>query len=129
MFFSINAIDHFVDMSVQDNKYMDPFDRHIGIRIEKKDKVDKPLENYSSSRLDKAFEKENPEEFLNLLELVLENPPSSFTTPLVEPKLLENKASHIKDAYLEETGSIPIFLPALLTNEQIKNHVNHGCNI
>ena len=59
-------------MSAQDNKYMDPFDMHIGTRIEKMDKVDKPLENYSSSRFDEAFEKEDPEEFLNLLELALE---------------------------------------------------------
>ena len=61
--FSINTIDHFMDLSVQDNKYVDPFNRHIGIGIEKKDKVDKPLENYSSSRLDEAFEKEDPKEF------------------------------------------------------------------
>ena len=27
--FSINAIDRFVDVSVQDNKYVDPFDRHL----------------------------------------------------------------------------------------------------
>ena len=53
---------------------MDPFDRHIGIRIEKNDKVDKSLKSYSSSRLDEAFEKEDSEEFLNLLELALENP-------------------------------------------------------
>ena len=117
--FSINAIDRFVDLSVQDNKYVDPFDRHIGIGIEKKDKVDKSLESYSSSRLDEAFEKEDLEEFLNLLELVLENPPSFFTPSLVEPKLLENKVSPIKEVYLEEVGSTPIFLPTLLTDEQV----------
>ena len=61
-------------MSVQDNKYMDPFDMHIGIRIEEKDKVDKPLESYYNFWLDEAFEKEDPEEFLNVLELALENP-------------------------------------------------------
>ena len=72
--FFINAIDRFVDLSVQDNKYVDPFDRHIGTGIEKKDKVDKSLESYSSSRLDEAFEKKDPKEFLNLLELALENP-------------------------------------------------------
>ena len=29
-YFFINAIDCFVDLSVQDNKYVDPFDMHIG---------------------------------------------------------------------------------------------------
>ena len=52
--FFINVIDRFVDLSVQENKYVDPFDRHIGTRIEKKDKVDKPLENYSNFRLDES---------------------------------------------------------------------------
>ena len=47
--FFINAIDRFVDLSLQDNKYVAPFDIHIGTRIEKKDKVDKYLEIYSSS--------------------------------------------------------------------------------
>ena len=112
-----------MDLSVQDNKYVDPFDRHIGTRIEKMDKVDKPLENYSSSRLDEAFEKEDPEVFLNLLELTLENPPSSFTPSLVEPKPLENKVSPIKEAYLEEICSTPIFLPTLLTDEQVDHEV------
>ena len=69
----------------------DPFDKQIGIGIEKKDKVDKSLESYSSSRLDEAFEKKDPEEFLNLLELTLENPPSSFTPSLIEPKPLKIK--------------------------------------
>ena len=63
-YFSINAIDRFVDLSVQDNKYVDPFDRHIGTRIEKKDEVDKPLESYFIFRLDEAFEKEDIEELL-----------------------------------------------------------------
>ena len=87
--FSINAIDRFVDMSLQDNKYVDSFDMYIDTRTEKNDKVDKSLESYSRSRLDEAFEKEDPEEFLNLLELALENPPSSFTTSFVEPKPLK----------------------------------------
>ena len=47
--FFIIVIDRFVDFSVQDNKYVDPFDMHIGTGIEKKDKVDKSLESYSSS--------------------------------------------------------------------------------
>ena len=96
---------------------------HMGTGIEKKDKVDKSLESYSSSRLDEAFEKEDLEEFLNLLELALENPPSSFTPSLVEPMPLENKVSPIKDAYLEEAYSKPIFLPTLLTEEQVDNEV------
>ena len=71
--------------------------------------------------MDEAFEKEDPEEFLNLLELALEKPPSSFTTSLVEPKLLENKVSPIKEAYLEEVCSKPIVFPTLLTDEQVDN--------
>ena len=67
-------------MSVQDNMYMDPFDMHIGTRIEKKDKFDKPLETYSISQLDDAFEKEDPKEFLNLLKLTLKNPFIFFYT-------------------------------------------------
>ena len=121
--FFINAIDPFVDVSVQDNKYVDPFDKHIGTGIEKKDKVDKPLKSYSSSQLDEAFEKEDPEEFLNLLELALENPPFSFIPSLIEPKPLEYKVSPINDAYLEEACSKPIFLPTLLTDEQVDNEV------
>ena len=112
-----------MDLSLQDNKYVAPFDIHIGTRIEKKDKVDKSLESYSSSRLDEAFEKEDPKEFLNLLELALENPSSSFIPSLVKPKLLENKVSPIKEAYLEEAYSTPIFLPTLLTDEQVDNEV------
>ena len=98
---------------------MDPFDKHIGTGIEKKDKVDKSLESYSRSRLDEAFEKEDPEEFLNLLELALENPQYFFTSSLVEPKFLENKVSPIKEAYLEEVCSKPMSLPTLLTDEQV----------
>ena len=98
---------------------MDPFDKHIGTGIEKKDKVDKSLESYSSSRLDEAFKKKDPEEFLNLLELALENPPSFFTPSLIELKPLENKVSPIKKAYLEEVCSKPMSLPTLLTDEQV----------
>ena len=58
-----------------------------------------------------------------MLELALENPPSSFTPSLVEPKPLENKVSPIKDAYLKEACSTPIFLPTLLTDKQIDNEV------
>ena len=67
-------------MSVQDNKYMDPFDMHIGTAIEKNDKIDKSLETYFSSRLDEAFEKEDLEKFLNLLELALKKPFIFFYT-------------------------------------------------
>ena len=73
--------------------------------------------------MDEAFEKEDPEEFLNLLELALENPPSSFTPSLIEPKPLENKVSPINNAYLEEIGCTPMSLPILLTNEQVDNEV------
>ena len=71
--------------------------------------------------MDEAFEKEDPEEFLNLLELALENPPSSFTTSFVEPKPLKNKVSPINEAYLEEVCSKPMFFPTLLTDEQVDN--------
>ena len=54
-----------------------------------------------------------------MLELALKNPPSSFTPSLVEPKPLENKVSPIKDAYLEEACSTLIFVPTLLTDEQV----------
>ena len=36
------------------------------IEIDNKDEIDKPLEGYSISRLDKTFEKEDPWEFFNL---------------------------------------------------------------
>ena len=58
-----------------------------------------------------------------MLELALENPPSSFTPSLIEPKLLKNKVLPIKEVYLEEVGRTPIFLPTLLTNEQMDNKV------
>ena len=67
--------------------------------------------------MDEAFEKEDPEEFLNLLELALKNPPFSFTPSLVEPKLLKNKVSLIKEVYLEEACSTPMSFPILLTDE------------
>ena len=73
--------------------------------------------------MDEAFEKEDPEEFLNLLELTLENPPSSFTPSLIKPKPLEYKVSPINDAYLEEACSKPIVFPTLLTDEQVDNEV------
>ena len=70
--------------------------------------------------MDEAFEKEDPEEFLNLLELALENPQSSFIASLVEAKTLENKVSPIREAYLEETCSKPVFfLPCLLMSKWI----------
>ena len=58
-----------------------------------------------------------------MLELALENPPYSFTPSLVEPKPLENKVSPIKEAYLEEACRKPMFLLALLTDEQVDNEV------
>ena len=55
---------------------------------------------YSVSHLDDAFEKEDSEEFLNLLKQALANPSSSFTPCLTKLKL-ECKASHHKNACLE----------------------------
>ena len=72
------SIDLFVDMSIQENKYVDPFDEYIGqfedTRIENHDEIDKSLKGYFVSQLDEVFEKKDPEEFLNLLEQVLANP-------------------------------------------------------
>ena len=76
--FFIDAIDRFVDMSIQESKCEDQFDEHNGAGMENKDNIDTPFESYSMSRLDEAFEKEDLEEFLNLLELDLKNPPSFF---------------------------------------------------
>ena len=73
--------------------------------------------------MDEAFEKEDLEKFLNLLELALENPPSSFTPSLIKSKPLENKVSPINEAYLEEACSKPSFLPTLLIDEQVDNEV------
>ena len=56
-----------------------------------------------------------------MLELTLENPPSSFTPSLVEPKLLKNKVLPIKEVYLEEVGSTLMSFPTLLTDEQVDN--------
>ena len=58
-----------------------------------------------------------------MLELALKNPPSFFTSSLVKPKPLENKVLLIKEAYLEEVYSTPIFLPTLLIDEQVDNDV------
>ena len=54
-----------------------------------------------------------------MLELALENPLSFFTPSLLKPKQKEDKVSPIKDVYLEKAFSTPIFLPTLLTDEQI----------
>ena len=59
--FSINVIDRFFDISIQENKYVDPFEVYIGhfwdTEIENKDEIDKPLEGFSISQLDEEFEK------------------------------------------------------------------------
>ena len=54
--FSIDAIDCFVDMSIQENKYVDPFDVNIGTEI-KDIEIDKPLEGYSISSWMRPLEK------------------------------------------------------------------------
>ena len=77
--FFIDAIYRFVDMSIHESKCGDQFDEHNGAEMENEDNIDTPIKSYSMSRLDEAFEKEDPEEFLNLLELALKNPPFSFT--------------------------------------------------
>ena len=118
--FSIDVIDHFVNMSIQESKYMDQFDEQNGARIENENNIDTPIKRYSMSRLDEAFEKEDPKEFLNLLEQALKNPSSSFTLCLVEPKLLEPKTSSINDACLEKLISTLVFLSTLLIDEQEK---------
>ena len=82
-------------MSIQESKCEDQFDEHNGVGMENEDNIDTPIESYSMSRLDEAFEKEDPEEFLNLLELALKNPLSSFTLCRVEPKPLEPKTSPV----------------------------------
>ena len=88
-YFSIDAIDCFVGMSIQENKCVDQCDEHNGVGMENEDNIDTPIESYSMSRLDEAFEKEDLKEFIDLLEQALKNPPSSFTTCLVEPKPLK----------------------------------------
>ena len=47
--FSIDAIDHFVDMSIQESKCVDQFDEHNGVGIENKDNIDTPMESYFMS--------------------------------------------------------------------------------
>ena len=53
--FFIDAIDRFVDMSIQESKCKDQFDEHNGVRMENEDNIDTPFESYSMSRLDEAF--------------------------------------------------------------------------
>ena len=67
--FFIDAIDRFVDMRIQESKCEDQFDEHNGVGMENEDNIDTHFESYSMSRLDEAFEKEDPKEFLNLLEV------------------------------------------------------------
>ena len=118
--FSIDAIDRFVDMSIQESKCLDQCDEHNGAGMENEDNIDTPFESYSMSRLDEAFEKEDPEEFLNLLELALKNPPSDFTPCPVEHKPLEPKTSPVNDTSLEKPISTLVFPYTLLTDEQQK---------
>ena len=118
--FYIDAIDRFVDMSIQESKCVDQCVEHNGIGMENEDNIDKLIESYSMSRLDEAFEKKDPEEFLNLLELALKNPPSYFTPCLVEPKPLEPKTSLVNYACLEKPISTLVFPFTLITDKQEK---------
>ena len=118
--FYIDAIDRFVDMSIQESKCVDQCDEHNGAGIENEDNIDTPIESYSMSRLDEAFEKEDPEEFLNLLELALKNPPS-FTPCLIEPKPLKPETSPVNDVCLEKPISTLVFPSTLFTDEQEKS--------
>ena len=59
--FFIDAIDRFVDLSIQESKCEDQFDEHNGVGMENEDNIDTPFESYSMSRLDEAFEKKDPE--------------------------------------------------------------------
>ena len=88
--------------------------------MENEDNMDTLFESYSMSRLDEAFEKEDPKEFLDLLELALMNPPSSFTSCPVEPKPLEPKTSPVNDACLEKAISTLVCPSTLFTDEQEK---------
>ena len=88
--------------------------------MENEDNIDTPIESYSMSRLDEAFEKEDLKEFIDLLEQALKNPPSSFTTCLVEPKPLKPKTSPVNDACLEKAIGTLVFPSTLLTDEQEK---------
>ena len=119
--FSIDAIDHFVDMSIQESKCVDQFDEHNGVGMENEDNIDTHLESYSMSRLDEAFEKEDPEEFLNLLEQALKNHSSYFTPCLVKPKPLEPKTSLVNYACLEKPISTLVFPFTLITDKQEKS--------
>ena len=53
--FFINAIDRFVDMSIQESKCKDQFNEHNGVGMKNEDNIDTPFESYSMSRLDEAF--------------------------------------------------------------------------
>ena len=119
--FSIDAIDCFVDMSIQENKCVDQCDEHNGAGMENKDNIDTPFESYSMSRSVETFEKEDPEEFLNLLELALKNPLSSFTPCLIEPKPLKPETSPVNDVCLEKPISTLVFPSTLFTDEQEKS--------
>ena len=81
--FFIDAIYRFVDMSIHESKCGDQFDEHNGVGMENEDNINTPLESYSMSRLDEIFEKEDSEEFLNLLKQALKNLPSYFILCLV----------------------------------------------
>ena len=107
-------------MSIQESKCEDQFDEHNGAGMENEDNIDTPIESYSISRLDEAFEKEDPEEFLDLLEQALKNPPSSFTPCPVEPKSLEPKTSPVNNACLEKAISTLVFPSTLLIDKQEK---------
>ena len=109
-----------VDMSIQESKCVDQCDEHNGVGMENEDNIDTPFESYSISRLDQAFEKEDPEKFLDLLEQALKNTPPSFTPCPVEPKLLKPKTSPVNDACLEKPISTLVFPSTLLTDEQEK---------
>ena len=47
--FFIDAIDRFVDMSIQESKCEDQFDEHNGVRMENENNIDISLESYSIS--------------------------------------------------------------------------------
>ena len=55
--FFIDAIDHFVSMSIQESKCVDQCDEHNDAGMENENNIDTPIESYSMSRLDEAFEK------------------------------------------------------------------------
>ena len=45
--FFIDAIDHFVDMSIQENKCKDQCDEHNGARMKNEDNIDTPIKSPS----------------------------------------------------------------------------------